>query len=423
MAACTQLPRQVELSPNVTDDATKPNELPLGAAVSDALSTAAREAAPRGSSVGAQRDWELIQPNAGNTEQVTEYEAAAADLDAALALIESDLDAAIENPNAMSQTAPELLPLTMEARPPPAHALGSLVAPPAVPPLQAAPPARTHQQKAAENGSEDTTHRCGMGGCIRESRHSGLCNVVLPSSSRRCAGRGLAATDKQPVDRNTRPATSKPISKQYRLNNTQTGVNGSSGRSCLKGPPDAADAVRRQKTLRDCIVRASSQVSQDQQADTVAVRASSQVSRDQQAEEQIHQVVYECENCCGFESTCVAFVEDHETRCTFGRDGGKRQQIEHSEAEQQVHRLRKRFKINQSAAMACFEAGAASALPSAGALTTARPRQMQKLREAAIQEAAIKVFKRNARAFCCDQVHMRTAAVLLLSIFWLADRD
>ena len=150
-------------------------------------------------------------------------------------------------------------------------------------------------------------------------------------------------------------------------------------------------------------VRGSSQVSRDHQADTVAVRASSQVSRDQQAE-QVHQVVYECENCCGFESTCVAFVEDHETRCMFGRDGGKRQQIEHSEAEQQVHRLRKRFKINQSAAMACFEAGAASALPSTGVSTTARPRQMQKLREAAIQEAAIKVFRRNARAFCCDQV-------------------
>ena len=112
MAACTQLPRQAELSSNVTDDAGKPNELPLAAAVSDALSSAAREAAPTGSSVGVRRDWEQNHrrrdSDIGTTEDVIEYDAAAADLDAALALIESDLDAAIENPNPMTQAAPEL---------------------------------------------------------------------------------------------------------------------------------------------------------------------------------------------------------------------------------------------------------------------------------------------------------------------------
>merc|ERR1712166_1189689 len=148
--------------------------------------------------------------------------------------------------------------------------------------------------------------------------------------------------------------------------------------------------------------------------DTAALKAwEASVEAEQQSEEEPVEeepVDYECENCCGFESTCVAFVEDHETRCTFGRGSTKRRWADDEDPETQIEdedpltRLRKRFNISTNAATACFEAGAASA---AGALP-AVALSSEQLREAAIQAAAIQVFRRNARAFCCDQIGIDT---------------
>ena len=136
--------------------------------------------------------------------------------------------------------------------------------------------------------------------------------------------------------------------------------------------------------------------------DTAALMAwQASVEAEEQAEEPVD---YECENCCGFESTCIAFVEDHETRCTFGRGSSKRlrgdEEEQQNEEQDPVTKLRKRFNISASAATACFEAGAASATGALPAVALSS----EQLREAAIQAAAIKVFRRNARAFCCDQV-------------------
>ena len=87
---------------------------------------------------------------------------------------------------------------------------------------------------------------------------------------------------------------------------------------------------------------------------------------------------------------------------------GKRQRVGESGTQRQIDLLKKRWKINQPAAMACFEAGAASvspvvsALPDVATPPPARPSQIEEL-----CEVALKVFRRNARAFCCDQVtHM-----------------
>ena len=124
--------------------------------------------------------------------------------------------------------------------------------------------------------SEVTLHLCGMGGCILQSRHSGLCSVALPSCSRRCKGRqqevGAAAATplEDPAPANaagsghviaqTKPTQTITKRKRQQPEETEARLAGSCGRRGHK--PLALPSKRRQKSQQKLEAKDSTQATQ-----------------------------------------------------------------------------------------------------------------------------------------------------------------